>query len=338
MFKLAIDAGHYKYTAGKRCLKSIDPKETREWILNSRIAEKLETILSDYENIQILRVDDRTGEKDTSLSKRVKLANDWNADFYLSIHHNAGIKGGSGGGIVAYVYTKADAFTKEWQKILYNKSIEYTGLKGNRANPLANASFYVCANTKMPAVLMEMGFMDSTVDTPIILTEDYANKAAQGLAQAIIEQAELKKKVKPEVKPTPESKISVTYQVWDDVKDKWLPNVKDTEDYAGYFGRDVCAVYANLSKGNITYAVHDKKKKRWLPAVINRSDYAGVFNRPIDGLMMKTDTGKTIHYRVHLRKQKRWLPYVTGYKSTDSNNGYAGIIGQEIDAIQIYID
>ena len=338
MFKLAIDAGHYKGTAGKRCLKSIDPNETREWTLNSRIVEKLETILSDYENIQILRVDDITGEKDTSLSKRVKLANDWNADFYLSIHHNAGIKGGSGGGTVAYVYTKADAFTKEWQKILYNKSIEYTNLKGNRANPLASASFYVCANTKMPAVLMEMGFMDSTVDTPIILTEDYANKAAQGLAEAIIEQAELKKKVKPEVKPTPEPKISVTYQVWDDAKNKWLPNVKDTEDYAGYFGRDVCAVYANLSKGNITYAVHDKKKKRWLPAVVNRDDYAGVFNRPIDGLMMKTDTGKTIHYRVHLRKQKRWLPYVTGYKSTDDSNGYAGIIGQEIDAIQIYID
>ena len=334
MFKLAIDAGHYKGTAGKRCLKSIDPNETREWILNSRIAEKLETILSDYENIQILRVDDITGEKDTSLSKRVKLANDWNADFYLSIHHNAGIKGGSGGGIVAYVYTKVDAFTKEWQKILYNKSIEYTGLKGNRSNPLANASFYVCANTKMPAVLMEMGFMDSTVDTPIILTDDYADKAAKGLAQAIIEQAGLKKKVIPEVKPTPEPHISVTYQVWDDAKNKWLPNVKDTEDYAGIFGHDVCCVFANLSQGNITYAVHYKRGK-WLPEVVNRSDYAGLYNKPIDGLMMKTDTGKTIRYRVHLRRKNKWLPWVTGSNTKDSNNGYAGILGQEIDAIQI---
>ena len=41
MFKIAIDAGHGLYTAGKRCLKSIDPNETREWVLNSRIAGKV---------------------------------------------------------------------------------------------------------------------------------------------------------------------------------------------------------------------------------------------------------------------------------------------------------
>lgn len=134
-----------------------------------------------------------------------------------------------------------------------------------------------------------------------------------------------------------EEKISITYQVWADVKNQWLPNVKDAES-AGVFGQDICALYANLSKGDITYAVHDKKKKRWLPAVTNRKDYAGIFNSPIDGIMLKTNTNKTIHYRVHLRKQNRWLSYVTGYNTKDHNNGYAGIIGQEIDAIQIYID
>ena len=40
-FKIALTAGHYKYTAGKRCLKSIDPNETREWWLNDRIADKV---------------------------------------------------------------------------------------------------------------------------------------------------------------------------------------------------------------------------------------------------------------------------------------------------------
>nr|DAT96331.1 MAG TPA: N-acetylmuramoyl-L-alanine amidase [Bacteriophage sp.] len=151
---------------------------------------------------------------------------------------------------------------------------------------------------------------------------------------------------KEEVKPTPapaptpkpvEVKYDVTYQVWDDVKNKWLPNVKNTSDYAGIFGHDVCAVYASLSKGNITYKVHYKGGK-WLPAVTNRKDYAGIFNKPIDGLMMKTDTGKTIHYQVHLRRKNKWLPYVTGFNENDNNNGYAGIIGQEIDAIKIYID
>ena len=136
--------------------------------------------------------------------------------------------------------------------------------------------------------------------------------------------------------PLKTQEISVTYQTWDDIKNAWLPNVQDINDYAGIFGHDVCAVYANLSSGNIIYAVHTKGGK-WLPEVINRNDYAGLFNKPIDGLMMKTDTDKTIYYAVHLRRSNRWLPYVTGYNANDNNNGYAGILGQEIDAIKIYL-
>ena len=149
----------------------------------------------------------------------------------------------------------------------------------------------------------------------------------------------IKSKMGEPVKPTPApqpTKIDVIYQIWDDVKNTWLPNVKNTEDYAGLFGHDVCCVFANLSKGNITYAVHYKGGK-WLPEVVNRSDYAGLYNKPIDGLRMKTDTGKTIRYRVHLRRRNAWLPWVTGYNTKDSNNGYAGILGQEIDGIQIEV-
>lgn len=142
---------------------------------------------------------------------------------------------------------------------------------------------------------------------------------------------------KPQPTPAPQpTKIDVIYQIWDDVKNTWLPNVKNAEDYAGLFGHDVCCVFANLSKGNITYAVHYKGGK-WLPAVVNRSDYAGLYNKPIDGIMMKTDTGKTIRYRAHLRRKNIWLPWVTGYNTKDGDNGYAGILGQEIDGIQIEV-
>lgn len=135
----------------------------------------------------------------------------------------------------------------------------------------------------------------------------------------------------------PQEKISVIYQTWDDVKNKWLPNVTDNKDYAGIFGHDVCAVFANLTQDNIYYRVHTKIGK-WLPEVKNRTDYAGLYNKPIDGIMFRTDSGKKIHYQVHLRRTNEWLPYVTGYNTKDHNNGYAGILGQEIDAIRIYLD
>ena len=141
----------------------------------------------------------------------------------------------------------------------------------------------------------------------------------------------------PTPAPTKPTKIDVTYQVWDDVRNTWLPNVKNLDDYAGIFGHDVCAVFASLSSGNIFYRVHTKGGK-WLPEVKNREDYAGLFNKPIDALAIRTDTGKTVKYAVHLRQSRRWLPFVTGYNTADSNNGYAGILGQEIDGIKIYIE
>lgn len=133
--------------------------------------------------------------------------------------------------------------------------------------------------------------------------------------------------------PTPSNDFKITYQIWDDVKNKWLPNVVNDTDYAGIYGHDVCCVYANANKGNVYYKVHYKGGK-WLPEVRNRTDYAGLYNKPIDAFMIKSDT-KQLKYRVHLRRKNKWLGWVTGYNTNDSNNGYAGIIGQEIDAIQI---
>lgn len=194
-FKIALTAGHYKYTTGKRCDKALDPKETREWVLNDRIADKVEKLLAAcYTGYELIRTDDTTGEKKIDLNARTTAANNFKADFYLSIHHNAGIKGGKGGGIVAYVYTKVDQTTLDWQKDLYNALIAATGLKGNRANPMPKANLHEVRETKMPAVLLELGFMDSATDVPIILSEEYADKCAAAIVKVLAERGKLEKK------------------------------------------------------------------------------------------------------------------------------------------------
>lgn len=194
MFKLALNAGHGANTAGKRCLKSIDKNETREWVLNNRICCKIENILSQYDGIEVKRMDDTTGQVDKMISTRAKSANLFKADLYLSIHHNAGINGGSGGGIVAYTYLNVDETTTNWQRLFYNAAVNATGLKGNRASPLSKADFGECRMTSMPAILMECGFMDSTADTPIILTEQFADKISSALAGVIIDKCKLTSK------------------------------------------------------------------------------------------------------------------------------------------------
>ena len=65
--RFVIDAGHGLNTAGKRCLKSLDPAETREWTLNQRIATKVVELLN-AAGQETMRVDDTTGKIDVALA------------------------------------------------------------------------------------------------------------------------------------------------------------------------------------------------------------------------------------------------------------------------------
>ena len=198
--KFALNAGHGYNTPGKRCLKALDPNETREYILNKRICDKVQDILKEYSGIEILRIDDGS---ELSVSARAKKANAWKADYYIAVHHNAGLNGKQGGGIEVYTYLTVDQKTLDLQKAVYDSLIAHTGLKGNRSNPLRKADLGECRETAMPAVLIENGFMDSPADTPLILTEDYADKSAAAIAEVMIKMAGAKKAEKTAPTPTP---------------------------------------------------------------------------------------------------------------------------------------
>lgn len=182
--RFAIDAGHGLYTAGKRCMKALDPNETREWSLNQRIASEIVKQLNAADQ-ETLRVDDVTGKTDIALKLRTDKANAWGADAYISIHHDSGVNGGSGGGATVFVYPSASAKSRELQKAVYEEYISAGGIKGNRTTPLASQNLHVVRETKMPAVLIECGFMDSKTDVPIILSDDFPGKAAKGIAAGI---------------------------------------------------------------------------------------------------------------------------------------------------------
>lgn len=184
MAKIAIDCGHDRYTAGKRCMKKLDPKQTREWVLNDRVGDSLEMYLESAGH-QCLRVDDIDGSTDVSLSRRVKKANEWGADFYMSIHHDSGIKGRKGGGTTVFVYTKAQAKSKEAQAQIYKHAIKRGKLQGNRADGTRSANYAVLRNTNMPACLIECGFMDSATDIKYILDPAWSDLMGLGIAEGI---------------------------------------------------------------------------------------------------------------------------------------------------------
>ena len=104
--------------------------------------------LSDYENAQVVRLDDPTGRHDISLRKRVIKANANKVDVLVSVHHNAFRgKWGSHGGAETYTYLGNYPKTEKLAKILHSKVLKAYGL-ANRG--LKKADFYI---------LRKLGFM-----------------------------------------------------------------------------------------------------------------------------------------------------------------------------------
>lgn len=186
MAKFAIDAGHCLSTAGKRCSRELDPSQTREWVLNDRVADALAIYLKNAGHT-VYRVDDEDGSSEVSLQNRVYRANTLKVDGYISIHHNAGINNGSGGGTVVYTAKNCDARSTQLQKAIYKHAVNRANLKGDRANGTPSHNYYVLVNTVMVSVLVECAFMDSSTDIKYILNPEWSKKMALGIAEGICE-------------------------------------------------------------------------------------------------------------------------------------------------------
>lgn len=207
-FKIAYCAGHYKETAGKRCLKSLDPNETREWVLNDRVADYFAEAAKQYEGVELLRTDDPTGKTFIDIPDRCAKANKWGANIYVDMHHNAGIGGGSGGGVEAFSYPKSTK-GKSYRDAIYSAVVAAGGLRGNRSNPKQEKAFDSLRYANAPAVLVEYGYMDSKTDVPVILTEAYAKKVGYATMEGIAKVAGLTKIQIPVVPARPLYKVQV---------------------------------------------------------------------------------------------------------------------------------
>lgn len=348
--KIGIDAGHGLYTAGKRCAKQFDANETREWMLNSRVATKVCNILNSYDGIEAIRLDDITGNTDIDLNVRCRNANNLGLDLVVSIHHNAG----GGTGIEIFVYNQAclNGETGKLAKLVLEKAVDATGMK-NRG--VKTGDFAIIRDTKMKACLIECGFMDNANDTPVILTEEYANKVAEGIANGILDYCGIEKKENVTIAENTtvqevnaivqnNSKIDVEYQAY--AGGKWYPNVINLTDHAGNKGQAISGFRGNTvgkeeEAGKLIYCVRLLNGK-WLGEITDREkdklgdDFAGILGKSIDAIMIRATKG-TAKYRVRLKGSSDFLPWVTGYNKNDNNNGYAGIFGKEIDAIQVEI-
>lgn len=233
MAKFAIDAGHYLNTAGKRCSKELDPNQTREWVLNDRVADALAIYLKSAGHTTY-RVDDEDGSSDVGLQQRVIKANDLKVDAFVSIHHNAGAKNTSAGGTVVYVAEDCDAQSAKLQNAVYKHAINRANLKGNRADGTPSYNYYVLKWTTVPSILVECGFMDSKTDIKYILDPEWSKKMALGIAEGICEVygGKVKTNTSASIKPNTTTKKITVNGIWDKTLTKRLQEIFKAQGYS----------------------------------------------------------------------------------------------------------
>lgn len=186
MVKIALDAGHGLQTAGKQT-----PDGEKEWIFNNTVLLAALSKLEMCEKVELLRVDDPTGKTDIPLKTRTDHANAWKADVYLSFHHNANTGvWGDWGGVETYICEGIVTKAKDLALLIQPKLVRAMGL---RDRGVRKKNLHVLRETKMPAVLIEGGFMDSRTDIQALRNPQRLKAQGEAIADAIIDYYKLKK-------------------------------------------------------------------------------------------------------------------------------------------------
>lgn len=168
--KLAIDIGHnVNFDAGAMGIRS-------ENVLNFEVGTKLIEKCSATE-VEIINCTPKSAVSlNDSLNQRVNAANNSNADFFISIHHNI-TAGGEGSEIYAMKGGKGETVANIILPEIVKLGFANRGVKDG-------SHLFVINKTVMPAILIECAFCDSPKDMDNYDTEKMATAIFMGVCKA----------------------------------------------------------------------------------------------------------------------------------------------------------
>ena len=168
-YKVFLDPGH----------GGVDPGAVANGIkeseLNLIIADKVKKKL-ESKNVQVMM--SRTSDITVALGDRAKIANEYGADTFVSIHQNSSTPIASGIETF-YQFNKIQyiPFASKIQDAL----ISNTGANNRGAKP---EDFNVIRTSNMPSALTECGFITNSDDASNLKTDSYREKLANAIADA----------------------------------------------------------------------------------------------------------------------------------------------------------
>lgn len=124
----------------------------------------------------------RTSDIYVGLSERGKMANQYGADVFISIHHNSSESGSTILNGVETYYNTNKSSHKGYATEIQSSTIKETSAK-NRGVKTANHAVTRVAN--MPGVLVEGGYINNKIESAKLVDPEYQEKLALGIANGV---------------------------------------------------------------------------------------------------------------------------------------------------------
>lgn len=172
-----IDAGH----GGKDPGAISHDRQFLEKDQTLGVATRLQRILIEKKFTAYMT---RSGNDYVTLQKRVSHTKE--DDIFISIHFNAS-QSHRGEGFESFSKTKADYKTTMLHFMVHESLRNLNSKYDLKDRGKKTADFYVLENSKCPAVLIELLFIDNKTDMQKILNTDYYNQVATTIADAVVQ-------------------------------------------------------------------------------------------------------------------------------------------------------
>lgn len=170
---VVLDAGHGAKDSG-----AVGVTGKYEKNFNLAIVLKTAALLKKESNIDVVLT--RSDDTFLELKDRAAMANNLKADLFISVHANSSASSAASG---TETYYQREA-SKALAKVMHKYLVEATGLSDRGVR---YGNFHVIRETKMPAVLLEVGYLSNKKDETLLFTEALQNKVAASIVSGIKE-------------------------------------------------------------------------------------------------------------------------------------------------------
>ncbi len=178
---IIIDPGHGGSDPGAISVSM----KMREKDINLEVAREAKRLLESAGfRVSMTRTDDTS----ISIQDRAEVANQLQADLFISIHSNSAPRADLKGVETLYFPSEKQPMdfrnNKFLAEIFQNEMVRVLGAESHRIN--AREKLVVLRETRMPAIITEIGFLSNVEEERLLATSEYKQRAAEGVLRSVI--------------------------------------------------------------------------------------------------------------------------------------------------------